>query len=145
MPLFRKNPELGEPFRRNETVLATETLPGVPVGTLGKIKMINGFSWVRYWVFFDNGVEMGSIDGSQLVRPEHWERFKLERDERIAREAEAAERAAAGESAAASTEAGADAAAIDPNDPLAALIAQVPPHLIERSAAARVRLGVPKP
>lgn len=135
---------MGEPFRRNETVLATETLPGVPVGTTGKVKMINGFSWVRYWVFFDNGVHMGSIDGSQLVRPEHWERFKLDRDERLAREAEAAERAASGEAPVAA-EGGGEAAAIDPNDPLAALIAQVPPRLLELSAAARIRVGVPKP
>lgn len=135
---------MGEPFRRNETVLATEPLPGVPVGTIGKVKMINGFSWVRYWVFFDNGVHMGSIDGEQLVRPEHWERFKLDRDERLIREAEAAERAASGE-APAEAEAGGDVAAIDPNDPLAALIAQVPPRLLALSAAARIRVGVPKP
>lgn len=145
MPLFRKAPEMGDPFRRNETVLATETMPGVPVGTTGKVKMINGFSWVRYWVFFDNGVELGSVDGSQLVRPGHWEQFKVEREERLIREAEAAERAASGETAAAGDAGSGDAPAIDPNDPLAALIAQVPPHLIERSANARVRLGVPKP
>lgn len=144
MPLLRKTPEMGAQFRRNETVAATEDLPGVPAGTEGKVKLINGFTWIRYWVFFDNDVELGSLDQSQLVRPRYWDDFIVAREDRIRREAEAAERAASGEAAAA---VGGDdaAAAIDPNDPMAALLAQVPPHLIERSAAARVRLGVPKP
>lgn len=144
MPLLRKTPEMGAQFRRNETVAATEDLPGVPAGTEGKVKLINGFSWIRYWVFFDNGVELGSLDNEQLVRPRHWDDFIQQREARVQAEAEAAERAASGESAAAAG-GGDDAAAIDPNDPMAALLAQVPPHLIERSAAARVRLGTPKP
>ena len=136
---------MNEPFRRNETVRATETLPGVPEGTTGKVKMINGFTWTRYWVFFDNGVELGSLDTAKLVRPQHWDQFRVAREQRIADEAEAAARKAAGIGDEAAGGDASAAAAIDPNDPLAALIAQVPPHLIERSAAARVRLGVPKP
>lgn len=144
LPMFRK-PEYGEPFRRQEQVLATEDLPGVPAGTPGRIKLINGFSWLRFWVFFDNGVELGSIDETQLVRPQHWEQFQTEREERLVREAEAAERAASGVAeAAADTGDAAAAAGIDPNDPLAALIAQVPPRLLALSAAARVRLNAPK-
>lgn len=41
-------------------------LPGVPAGTEGKVTVANGFSWLRYWVRFDNGVEVGSLDARQL-------------------------------------------------------------------------------
>jgi hypothetical protein len=50
----------------NDHVRAAVALPGVPVGTRGRIKLRDGFAWIRYWVLFDNGVDLGSIDGSQL-------------------------------------------------------------------------------
>lgn len=147
LPFFAK-PEFDDPFRRQEHVLATEDLPGVPAGTRGRVKLINGFSWLRYWVFFDNGVEVGSVDSDQLVRPQHWEEFHTRREARLEAEALAAERAAAGQSADAAAgdpAAAAAAAGIDPNDPVAALAARVPPRLLELSRQARIRLGVPKP
>ena len=60
------------------------TCLGVPERTGGKIKMVNGFEWQRYWVFFDNGVQLGSLDGSALLRPHHWERWRNEREEVMA-------------------------------------------------------------
>ena len=139
MPLFNRTVEFGTPFKKNDTVLATVDLPGVPAGTEGRIKVINGFDWVRYWVFFDNGVDLGQLDTNEIVRPYHWD------DWRDAKEAEAEAAARAAEAAANAAEGGADAAASaatagDANDPLAALRAMVPPHLLERSAAARARL-----
>lgn len=59
------------PFRKNEKVVSLVDLPDVPAGTAGKIKMANGISWHRYWVFFENGVEVGQIDGSLLSRPKN--------------------------------------------------------------------------
>ncbi len=139
MPLFNRTVDFGTPFKKNDTVLATVDLPGVPAGTEGRIKVVNGFDWVRYWVFFDNGVDMGSLDSDEIVRPYHWD------DWRVARDAEAEAAARAAEAAANATAGGGDAAASvgaagDANDPLAALRAMVPPHLLERSAAARARL-----
>ena len=139
MPLFPKSAEHDTPFQRNDVVLATQDLPGVPVGTRGKIKVVNGFSWQRYWVFFDNGADVGSLDRDDLVRPQHWDQHFLEKELEQERALRAAENAANG---AAAAETGGDAsAAADPNDPLAQLRAMVPAHLLERSAAARARLG----
>lgn len=139
MPLFPKSAEYDTPFQRNDVVLATQDLPGVPVGTRGKIKVVNGFSWQRYWVFFDNGADVGSLDRDDLVRPQHWDQHFLEKELEQERALRAAENAANG---AAAAETGGDAsAAADPNDPLAQLRAMVPAHLLERSAAARARLG----
>lgn len=139
MGLFSKTVDFDTPFKKNEVVQATMDLPGVPEGTTGKIKVVNGFSWVRYWVFFDNGAEVGQLDTQELVRPQHWDEF-FER--KVAAEEKArlaAEAAANGASAAADAAPGA-AAEADPNDPLAALRAMVPAHLLERSAAAKARL-----
>lgn len=142
MPLFRKAPAITDPFRKNETVVATEDLPGVPEGTLGKVKLINGFDWVRYWVFFENGVDHGSLDGDALVRPQHWRQFQRDREQRALEAEEAAFRAlttkADPAAAAATTTAAADAPASD--DPNAAIRAMVPEHLLEKAKAARARL-----
>lgn len=51
---------------RNQRVRAAVDLPGVPAGTGGRVKLTNGFTWTRYWVIFDNGVEHGSLDPTRL-------------------------------------------------------------------------------
>ena len=67
--MFKDKKTLDTPFSKGEKVVATEDLRRVPAGTPGKVKLVNGFEWTRYWVFFDNGEKLGSIDGSKLVRP----------------------------------------------------------------------------
>jgi hypothetical protein len=52
---------------KGDTVVATIDLPGVPAGTTGKIILANGFSWLRYRVLFDGGVELADLDGRQLA------------------------------------------------------------------------------
>ena len=47
-------------------MLSTVELPGVPTGTKGKVILANGFNWLRYRVRFENGVELGDLDGRQL-------------------------------------------------------------------------------
>ena len=84
MGLFSRKDDYNRIFSRNERVVAAYDLPGVPERTGGKIKMVNGFEWQRYWVFFDNGVQLGSLDGSALLRPHHWERWRSEREEVMA-------------------------------------------------------------
>ena len=48
-------------------VTAAVDLRDVPEGTPGKVILKNGFSWIRYWVRFDNGVSLGSLDRAVLV------------------------------------------------------------------------------
>lgn len=62
----------GEGLQRHEKVVAAVDLPGVPAGTPGKVELVNGFRWIRYRVGFDNGADIGSLDRSQLARPEEW-------------------------------------------------------------------------
>lgn len=56
-------------FKRHEKVVAAVDLPGVPAGTRGRVMLRTGFSWIRYRVYFDNGVEMPWLDAEQLARP----------------------------------------------------------------------------
>jgi hypothetical protein len=128
------------PLRKGDKVIATVDLPRVPEGTAGKVKLLNGLfrsgSWLRYWVFFDNGVDLGSISAEKLVRASDWETFKEER----VRRAEEGEPAVAAAPAAAATasdspDGGAgDGAASGP-------ASRIPAHLLERAKARRQALG----
>ena len=53
-------------FRKNDQVVTTVELPGIPVGTKGKVLMVTGFEWERYNVNFENGRALGQIDPSKL-------------------------------------------------------------------------------
>ena len=170
MGLFSKKDDYNRMFSRNERVVAAYDLPGVPERTGGKVKMVNGFEWQRYWVFFDNGVQLGSLDGSALLRPHHWERWRGEREEVMAEmkarmeaavaeqeallelaenpESAAAELPASAELPESDSDAVADAPETAASDSgtaasgeTAALLAKLPDHLVERSRLARARLG----
>jgi hypothetical protein len=45
-----------------DKVRTTVELPGVPLGTEGKVILANGFNWQRYRVQFVNGAELGDLD-----------------------------------------------------------------------------------
>ena len=49
-------------------------MKGVPVGTEGKVIHVQGLSWIRYWVWFDNGIRLGTIDRAKLATAGEWER-----------------------------------------------------------------------
>ena len=51
---------------KSDVVELIEDLPGVPSGTLGKVLMDTGFTWVRFNVLFTNGVNVGQIDRAKL-------------------------------------------------------------------------------
>lgn len=59
-------------LKYHEKVVAAVDLPGVPAGTPGKVTLVNGFRWIRYRVYFDNGEDIGSIDRSQLATRKEW-------------------------------------------------------------------------
>ncbi|MEE9417123.1 MAG: hypothetical protein V3V01_17720 [Acidimicrobiales bacterium] len=117
-------------------------LPRVPKYTDGKVQLANGMSWIRYWVQFDNGEVVGHISHGDIVPVKFWDQhLVLERQAEInAVDAEA--RAAAAAESGDKTGAGADGAAAAGVDPVINGVT-IPQLLIERSAAARVRLGAP--
>ncbi len=128
--------DLDTPFRRGERVLTVRDIAGAPEGTEGKVKLTNGLhttnNWPRYWVRFENGEFIGQVDHDDLVRPKMLDAWHDRETERAA----AAE--AAANAAAQAADAPAEVAAADGGgNELAALI---PPHLLERSRAARQRL-----
>jgi hypothetical protein len=117
-------------FKRNEWVKNLDDLPRVPAGTKGRVYLVEGFTWTRYRVLFDNGVDIGSLDGSVLARP---------RDFGSALERRLQEAAAADASAAAEEVAEDTATAAGGEDKTVNGVA-VPSHLLDRSKQARERL-----
>ena len=114
------------PLRVKDPVVALLAQRGVPVGTNGTVIHVQGLTWTRYWVLFDNGLRIGTIDRSKLATPQEWG------DRNAAPTASDATALSTGEAAA---EAGDTVASVG----------GVPGHLLERSRLARERLGAKKP
>ncbi len=66
---------------KQQEVVAATNLKGVPEGTIGKVMLSNGLDWVRYWVKFENGVEIGSLHRNKLVSAEDWDLYLEERED----------------------------------------------------------------
>ena len=115
------------PIRRHQKVVATVDLPGVPEGTLGKVRVANGFAWYRYWVDFENGVELGHVDHGNLVRAGDWVRFQVERADASLQASEEVDHA--------------DGDDGDDGGETAEYRFGVPEYILERSREARARLG----
>lgn len=115
-------------FRRNEQVRTLDDLPGVPKGTVGRVLLVDGFTWTRYRVAFDNGYDLGSIDGGHLSRPKEFDAALALRD----KPAETAVAGTNGDGAAAAESTGEDKVING---------VSVPGLLLERSRLARERLG----
>ncbi|HMJ77944.1 MAG TPA: hypothetical protein VK507_18325 [Iamia sp.] len=116
------------PFlRKGDQVVLTTDLREVPEGTKGKVVLVVGLSWIRYWVSFENGVAVGSINRKQLATPAEWTR-RLERGDEP--EGDAAEAGADDEAAGDDDGGGYTHAGV-----------LVPQLLIDRAKAARERLG----
>jgi hypothetical protein len=108
-------------------VVATVDMKGVPRGTTGKVIFVQGLSWIRYWVLFDNGIRVGTLDRSKLATLTDWENKADSSTEVVA--------VGAGGVVAASN--GGDAGAGES-------IGGVPAHLLEKSKAARARWAAKK-
>ena len=121
-------PTLDTPFRKNEKVLTTRELPGVPEGSKGKVRLVNGLNtWVRYWVKFENGDFVGQISQNDLVRLGQLDDW-LQREEDRLTAAENSEAEAEETEATPAADAGGGAASL------------IPAHILERSKAAKARL-----
>jgi hypothetical protein len=117
-------------LKKGSRVIAAHGLAHVPEGTKGKVMLVNGLSWIRYWVRFENGVTMGSINRSNLATPSEWER-------KLSGAVDQPVDGAGTEEP--ETEASADGAG--GGGVTTASGALVPQKLIDRSKAARERLG----
>ena len=124
---------LGETLRKKERVKAASALRGVPEGTEGRVILSNGVDWIRYWVAFDNGVEMGSLHRDKLVRVKEWDQYLIDRELAAERAAEAAE---AGDDADGGDAGGGGGDGATVNGVL------VPQLLLDRTKAALERFGV---
>ena len=116
------------PIKRYKKIVATVDLPGVPEGTTGKVLVANGVTWYRYWVDFDNGVRLGQVGHQQVCLANDWDSFRIDRAETERRAAEAPEKSDESDD-------GSDGGGAAGNR------FGVPEHLLERSKAARQRLG----
>jgi hypothetical protein len=122
-------------LKRKSKVRAFTPLPGIPEGTQGKVVLVNGWDpWIRYHVMFENGATLGSINREHLVPAKQYDEMADER--RRALESGVFDQAEAEEAAAD----GGETAALGGEAPVVNGVA-IPPHLIERSAAARQRLA----
>ncbi len=109
-------------LKRKARVVSVSDLRGVPRGTPGRVAMISGLTWIRYFVDFDNGVSVPSLDRSVLASPAEWLEWK---DKPAGAEAEVAEKPAEAASVAGPEES----------------VGGIPAHLLERSRQARERLA----
>ena len=120
-----------EDLKKGAKVVASTALRDVPEGTAGKVIMVSGLTWIRYWVLFENGVRIGSINRAKLATPSEWDRHL--RGEDVVEEAAADEAGDGGNSGAAPADSG--GGKTTPSGTM------VPQLLLDRSAAARTRLG----
>jgi len=126
-----KTASASKDLRKGAKVVAREALRDVPEGTTGKVILVAGFSWIRYWVRFDNGVSLGTVDRKVLATPEEWKRF-LDGDEEVA---------SAGALASADGDGGGADDADDGGGKTTANGTFVPQKFLDRAAAARARLA----
>lgn len=78
-----KNDTLPHNLQKKEVVKAAINLRGVPEGTTGQVILSSGLDWVRYWVAFDNGVEVGSLHRDKLIREDEWDDYLLKREQTL--------------------------------------------------------------
>ena len=77
-------------FKRKQKVVSVIELPGVPVGTPGKVFYEAGITWFRYHVRFENDVELSNVDGNAIVSKDEWaEMQRAERSAQLKAEREA--------------------------------------------------------
>jgi hypothetical protein len=112
-------------------VVAVRPLVGVPEGTAGRVELVAGLTWIRYWVHFDNGVWLGSVDKDAVVAEDDWPDFQ---ERRSAAAAEAARRATEAPAPAVGAPAAEAAPAAD-----AGASSKIPAALLARSQAAKAK------
>jgi len=100
---------------------------------MGRVILSSGLDWVRYWVAFENGVELGSLHRDKLVREAEWDAYLVqrERSQEIAESDSEGQDSSEGSDSPSSVSGG-----VEVNGVL------VPQLLLDRTKAALERLGV---
>ena len=128
-----KDDTLPHNLQKKEIVKAAINLRGVPEGTMGRVILSSGLDWVRYWVAFENGVEIGSLHRDKLVREAEWDAYLVQRE----RSQEIVESDSEGQdSSGGSDSPSSGSGGVEVNGVL------VPQLLLDRTKAALERLGV---
>lgn len=117
-------------LRKGAKVVARTGLRDVPEGTPGKVILVAGLTWIRYWVRFDNGISLGTVDRKVLATPEEWKRF-LAGDEDVV----------SSETASSNDEGAGDAGADEGGGATTPSGTFVPQKHLDRAKAARARLA----
>ena len=107
-------------------VVSTVSMRGVPEGTAGKVIHVQGLSWIRYWVWFDNGQRVGTLARTKLATLDEW-----------ARRFDAPAESSGATASVSSADTG-------PVADSSGDVGGVPGHLLERSRAARARWAAKK-
>jgi hypothetical protein len=68
----RKRRRDGE-LQRGDRVIAVKAIGPVPEGTGGTMKVVDGLTWVRYWIKWDTGHWIGSISQDQVVPADQYD------------------------------------------------------------------------
>lgn len=118
-------------LKKKAKVVARVDLRDVPEGTAGRVVLVNGMTWVRYWVRFENGVYLGSINRNHLASEDEWKRHLAGEDVWGEEAVEADD----------TDDAAADAGAATGGSSTTPSGTAVPQFLLDRSKAARERLG----
>ena len=119
----RRDPDV---LHVGDTIVAVAAVGDIPEGTRGRIKVVDGFEWIRYWVAWDTGEWTGSVDSASVVAESRLAQYQTDK-------AVAADRAAAKAAAPERAEGDGAAGAADTGT------SGVPEHLLERSRQARAR------
>ena len=63
------NNSVAQNIRKGDKVIASHDLAdGVKAGDRGRVMIVNGFEWVRYWVRFDGGQELSWLTDDDIER-----------------------------------------------------------------------------
>lgn len=117
--VMAKDPK-NDQLKKRARVVSLVDMRGVPRGTPGRVAMVSGLTWIRYFVDFDNGPSLPSLDRSKLATPAEWRDWK---DRPAGAEVVEEDKPAAVEAAASAGES----------------VGGIPAHLLERSRQARER------
>jgi len=127
LPVLLRKRSDPDALRVGDRVVAVQPVGAIPVGTRGRIKLVDGFGWTRYWVAWETGEWIGSVDAHAVVAVDRLAQYH-------------ADRAAAETRAALVTAGGGDApAAVADGGPGDGGGGRVPEHLLERARQARER------
>jgi len=73
--------DLTQRIKAGAKIKATKDLPGVPMGTRGKVAISNGLTWKRYWVRFENGEMLGHVNHEDIVIERAWDYYFKAKEE----------------------------------------------------------------